>query len=90
MIDKLSDLCRNLIRLSIKEKEQYKFGGTRFGSVPDVPRDFMWPTFEASTYDDSEAKKRLLSFIAQFNCSDISKFDNEGLLPRTGLLSFMR
>lgn len=88
MVGKLNELCRNMIRLTITEKEQHKLGGTRFGGIPDVPGDFVWPTFETSTFDDDEVKNRPLSFIAQFNCSDIAELDSEGLLPSSGLLSF--
>jgi len=88
MADELKDLYRNMIRLKIDKNEQYELGGTRFGGVPDVPYDFVWPTFETATYDDDEVKERPLSFLAQFNCADIAALDKEGLLPHTGLLSF--
>ncbi len=86
--NKLKELYRNTIRLKIDEKEQHKLGGTRFGGVPDVPDDFVWPTFETATYDDDKVKERPLSFLAQFNCADIAILDEEDLLPKTGLLSF--
>lgn len=86
--NKLKELYRNAIRLKIGEREQHKLGGTRFGGVPDVPDGFAWPTFKTTTYDDDEMKERPLSFLAQFNCTDISTLDKEGLLPKTGLLSF--
>lgn len=88
MIDKLNKMYRNTIRLAISGKGKYKSGATRFGGVPDVPADFIWPTFETSTYEDKEIKMRPLSFIAQFNCNDLMHFDYEGLLPTTGVLSF--
>lgn len=87
-IDQLNELCRNMIHLTVKEKEPYRLGGTCFGGVPDVPEDFVWPTFATATYEDDEVKNRPLSFLAQFNCSELAEFDKEGLLPNVGLLSF--
>ncbi|WP_313525605.1 YwqG family protein [Anaerotignum sp.] len=84
----LENMRRNSIRLHIDKKEEYICGGTRFGGMPDVPADFVWPTFETNSYNDDEVKPRPLSFIAQFNCGDISAFDTEGLLPDKGVLSF--
>lgn len=79
---------RNSIRLNIGGAPCGSVGGTRFGGVPDVPVDFLWPAFETDTYDDAEVKPRPLSFLAQFNCAELSELDSEGLLPETGLLSF--
>ncbi|WMI80284.1 YwqG family protein [Anaerotignum sp. MB30-C6] len=84
----VEEMRRNMIRLYINHKAEYVCGGTRFGGVPDVPEDFVWPTFETSTFDDDKVRLRPLSFLAQFNCAEISSLDKEGLLPRTGLLSF--
>ncbi|MDD4842898.1 MAG: YwqG family protein [Anaerotignum sp.] len=84
----LEEMNRNMVHLSIKEKADYICGATRFGGAPDVPQDFVWPTFEVKAYSDNEIKVRPLSFIAQFNCAEISVLDKEGLLPQTGVLSF--
>lgn len=84
----LENMSRDMVRLYIDGKAEYVCGATRFGGVPDVPEDFVWPTFETNTIDDEEVKLRPLSFLAQFNCAEVSAFDKEGLLPRTGLLSF--
>ena len=62
-------------------------GTTRFGGQPDVPSDFIWPTYMGESYDHV-VKKRPLSFLAQFNCADFAKYDIEHLLPDHGLLSF--
>lgn len=88
MIDKLNKLYRNTIRLAISGEGKHNIGATRFGGMPDVPGDFIWPTFETSTHEDKEVKRRPLSFIAQFNCNDLTHLDYEGLLPTTGVLSF--
>ena len=44
--EKLESLGKNSIQLKIARKETYKLGATRFGGKPDVPPDFVWPTYE--------------------------------------------
>lgn len=84
----LQKMRRNAIRLHIKGDADHSIGGTRFGGVPDTPKDFCWPTFETSTFFDNEVKPRPLTFLAQFNCAELTSLDKEGLLPKEGLLSF--
>ena len=84
----LQKMRRNAIRLQIKNDADHSIGGTRFGGVPDTPKDFSWPTFETNTFFDNEVKSRPLTFLAQFNCAEIMPFDREGLLPKEGVLSF--
>ena len=79
---------QNGIRLAISGSTDYIPGGTRFGGVPDVPKDFRWPVFETDTFDDGEIKPRPLAFLAQFDCAEMRKLDRDGLLPETGVLSF--
>lgn len=77
MIDIKKELlktARNSIRLEIGGAA----GLTKFGGKPDVPEDFEWAYYDG----------RPLSFIAQFDLSEISKFDTENMLPKTGVLSF--
>ena len=85
--EKLESLGRNSIQLKIARKETYKLGATRFGGKPDVPPDFVWPTYEGESYDHV-VKDRPLTFLAQFNCEELAQFDKEHLLPDHGLLSF--
>ena len=85
--EKLESLGRNSIQLKIARKETYKLGATRFGGNPDVPPDFVWPTYEGESYDHV-VKDRPLTFLAQFNCAELAQFDKEHLLPDHGLLSF--
>lgn len=82
----LEKTARNSIRLNIGG--EYKSGLTKFGGKPDVPKDFEWCYFEGEDYMEGELKSRPLSFMAQFDLSEISQYDTEGLLPKTGLLSF--
>lgn len=85
--EKLELLAKNSIELKIEGKETYKLGATRFGGQPDVPADFVWPTYEGESYDHV-VKDRPLTFLTQFNCAELAKFDKEHLLPDHGLLSF--
>ena len=85
--EKLESLGRNSIQLKIAGKETHKLGATRFGGKPDVPPDFVWPTYEGESYDHV-VKDRPLTFLAQFNCAELAQFDKEHLLPDHGLLSF--
>lgn len=86
--EELEKMGCNSIRLEISGGAEQIVGGTRFGGTPDVPEGFIWPEFETDTFDDSEVRPRPLAFLAQFNCAEIAPLDREGLLPRTGLLSF--
>lgn len=54
----LQKMRRNAIRLQIKNDADHSIGGTRFGGVPDTPKDFSWPTFETNTFFDNEVKPR--------------------------------
>ena len=84
----LKELCRNAIHLNIGGKGAFAVGDTRFGGVPDVSADFVWPTYEGTSYNDDEVKSRPLLFLAQFNCAELAPLDTEGLLPKAGVLSF--
>lgn len=80
--------AKQAINLHIAGDTEEVLGGTRFGGHPDVPKDFVWPTFETATIFDDTVKERPLSFIAQFRCADLTPYDTEALLPKTGILSF--
>lgn len=84
----LLQMCRNSLRLEIAGEAEGAAGETRFGGAPDVPADFVWPVYESAGLGDDEVKPRPLSFIAQFNCARLARFDAEKLLPSGGLLSF--
>ena len=78
MIDIKKELlktARNSIRLEIGGAAK---GLTKFGGKPDVPEDFEWAYYDGNP----------LAFIAQFDLEEISRFDAENLLPKTGVLSF--
>ncbi len=75
----LKTMFRNSIVMNIEGSVS---GQTRFGGVPDVPADFVWPAYE---YEGEETP---LAFLAQIDCADLAAHDAENLLPETGLLSF--
>ena len=78
MIDIKKELlktARNAIRSEISGAAT---GLTKFGGKPDVPEGFEWAYYNGKP----------LAFLAQFDLSEISKFDTEDLLPKTGVLSF--
>lgn len=85
--NKLKKTLRNSVRLKIGGTADLEIGATRFGGKPDLPDGFEWCRFSWEN-SDGETKNRPLSFIAQFNLGEISKFDTENLLPKKGLLSF--
>ncbi len=82
----LKHMPKNAIRLQTTKDSGIPIG--RLGGLPDVPKDFIWPTFETDTFDDKEIKPRPLSFIAQFDCAALAPLDKENLLPHEGILSF--
>lgn len=91
MIDIKKELirtARNSIRLKIGGKADDTVGATRFGGAPDVPEGFEWARYESESIYTNEVKERPLSFIAQFDLEEVSKYDTENLLPKTGVLSF--
>jgi hypothetical protein len=54
-------------------------GASRLGGSPDLPADLPWPVSDDGTP---------LSFIAQLDLEETAAHDAEGILPKTGLLSF--
>ena len=53
-------------------------GSKRYGN-PDLPPDFPWP---------NDASGQAMEFVLQLSLEEITPFDEESLLPITGLLSF--
>ncbi len=81
----LEKAARNSICLNISGKPS---GKTKFGGKPDVSKDFRWPYYEGESLFTNEVKSRPLAFLAQFDLAEISKYDTDDLLPKTGILSF--
>ncbi len=86
--DKLQPLLRNTIRLFQKETDEndIAIGQTKIGGNPDMPTEIGWVTETNSEKQETVTKP--LSFVAQINLSEISSFDTENLLPKTGMLYF--
>ncbi|MDK9646290.1 DUF1963 domain-containing protein [Propionibacterium freudenreichii] len=79
---------KNAIKLDFgADPEPGEAGQSRLGGRPDVPRDFEWPRFQDKD-DDSADANRPLTFLAQVNLADATRYDTEGLLPTAGVLSF--
>ena len=60
---------------------------SKIGGKPALPVDFVWPRYKGEAFDGEE-KERPLSFMAQINLRDIAMYDEEGILSKTGTLSF--
>jgi uncharacterized protein YwqG len=76
----LIGLLRPAIALTTKRfvAEAIPLGASKFGGAPDVPEDFVWPTWN----------EKPLGFLAQINLEEVAPFDVENQLPKSGLLSF--
>lgn len=99
--DKLQPLVRNTIRLYPEQAEENDIavGQTKIGGKPDLPTGIGWVT-ETNNVETIQtnflffkSKKqhsvtRPLSFIAQINLLETAPFDEENLLPKTGMLYF--
>jgi uncharacterized protein YwqG len=84
----LKALCKNEVSVTLKKPQ--KNGSpcrSKFGGLPAVPANFVWPRFEAENYE-GETAARPLSFLCQINLEEIRAWDTEGRLPERGLLLF--
>jgi len=82
----LDALKRNEISIEATEPSGSPYA-SRIGGSPSVPRDFVWPRFEAENYD-GETANRPLSFLCQINLDEVRAFDREKMLPEKGMLLF--
>ena len=88
IIAKLMEIAKNEIRLTYSmPDEKLSLCSSRIGGCPAVPAGFVWPEYTGEGYD-GEVKCRPLSFMAQINLKDVTEYDTEGILPKTGILSF--
>jgi len=79
--DAILNAARPAIHMSRKRvagDTQIPVGASKLGGSPDLPPDFIWPQWDCTP----------LTFIGQFNLSDVAPFDVERALPVTGILSF--
>ena len=63
-------------------------GASKIGGCPDVPADFVWPYVTGGGICENDDKPHPLTFMAQFNLSELADCDTENRLPKAGLLSF--
>ncbi|GAB3222629.1 YwqG family protein [Hymenobacter seoulensis] len=79
---KIKSVTRPSIRLhlSAKADRDIPVGSSKMGGAPDLPIGRQWPT--------ESSPEVPLAFVAQISLADITAADEEGLLPRQGLLSF--
>ena len=77
---------------------------TRIGGVPAVPKDFEWPRHAHTRIRDwlaslfrrvipglsarNPQRELPLAFLGQINLKDAAPYDKDGLLPKSGVLSF--
>jgi uncharacterized protein YwqG len=76
----IAQLARPCIRFrtTLSGDDEIPVGASKFGGLPDVPKDFLWP----------EWNNRSLAFLGQINLSTLAKNSIVSLLPSSGLLSF--
>lgn len=73
----------NGIKLKIsKPKDKLFPGSSKLFGNPDVWDGFKWP------YIEENGEKYDLTFLCQINCTEVSAFDKEDRLPKTGILYF--
>ena len=75
----LAAAARPGIRLEVDPSLDHEaVGASRLGGDPDLPSGTEWPRKRGAP----------LSFIGQLDRADVARVDDEGVLPRDGLLSF--
>lgn len=79
---------RNSVTFSASGGEDSLGGLSKIGGRPVLPENFKWPYYRGESIFDGEVKNRPLSFIAQFDMSEIAIFDTDNMLPHTGFMYF--
>jgi uncharacterized protein YwqG len=78
---KLEPHLRHSIRITtvkVDEEGAIPIGASKMGGHPDVPKGFIWPEHHIVA----------MSFLAQFDLSEVAPFDEYSELPATGMLYF--
>lgn len=89
LVEKLLSIAKKEIRITYKQSDTHLSAlDSKIGGKPAVPNDFVWPHYTGMVYGEKESKSRPLSFMAQINLKDIANFDQNDLLPKSGILSF--
>ncbi len=66
------------VRFQVEPRSSLPLGASRSGGAPDVPAGFQWPNFDGVP----------MSFIAQFNLSELTEIEPTLRLPKSGWLLF--
>lgn len=85
----LDEMKKNAIKVNFntKRKKDLPIGTSKLGGNPDVPKDFKWFYYEGEGFN-GEIQNRPLSFLAQINCEEVKKYDEDSLLPQKGIFYF--
>jgi uncharacterized protein YwqG len=77
----IKPLLRQKIDVSLTpaKEEEFKKASSKIGGQPNLPNGQVWPKSENG---------KSMSFIGQLNFSEVSKYDDSGLLPKNGLALF--
>ena len=62
------------VKTTSSDDEKVKIGKSKIGGKPDLPKEFEWP----------RAYGKPMPFCAQYNLSELTRFDKENLLPKRG------
>lgn len=63
------------IKTKSNDDRNLKVGKSKIGGKPDLPKDFEWPRINNIP----------MLFCAQYNLSELAKYDTDNLLPKKGL-----
>lgn len=77
--DRLQNCVKPSVRIrSVDSKQEAEIGASKLGGCPDLPKDTVWPVWKGIP----------LSFIGQFDLSEVLRFQIEDTVPKEGMLSF--
>src|SRR5690349_1139828 len=83
-LGRLADVAERLTLPAIRiepqmvDEDTIPVGASKFGGRPDLPPDFIWPEWKGTG----------LTFLAQFQLSELVAYVVERLLPSEGMLYF--
>ena len=74
--EKLIKMIRPTVGIQTKSSDDknVKVGKSKIGGKPDLPKDFEWP----------KSNNKSMLFCAQYNLTELTKFDKENILPKKG------
>lgn len=74
--EKLIKMIRPTVGIQTKSSDDknVKVGKSKIGGKPDLPKDFEWP----------KSDNKSMLFCAQYNLTELTKFDKENILPKKG------